>query len=583
MQKTTHGFLTKMQSRRARSRQMVAGGLILAVCGLSSINLHAKPMTETAVASRTIRVDDAGVMLQVRNGDSLRDIAQYYSRKHNIPFQKTFDLLIQANQSQLPGGDPNRMQVGAQILLPNLNKKASGAAATPSVEAPPASVAEPAKADVAASAITAASGAPVVAGGGKAAENSTVTVAEQAKTTAPQINSTNSAEKVAPQSGDSIAQSKSWLMGLPKSLWALLVPALLLCLGVAYLMRRPRGDSGHAVPTVSDADVSINQIEQEAAVSPMNEGHVFAPSAFTAKDVSSENVDLWFDSTRKATETHAADTVESITEKTSEPVVAEVAAKPVIQSVTANVAKVPESQTKFVSEQPFVKQEPVLAQVENVSEPVSVQSALLKSNSVETQEQSENAVTDSSVQAKNSIVIDSVTENTLVNEEATEVLPEAAEEIQHRFKQALHGLTADQLDLRQVPVNKTTDTAQPIMPTAASTASLAATSAGAASRLNINHLLRQYADHTLDKADQVNYYALAERTRLQKWMSTQSEDDLLSHAQKAYGEGYPNVAHHILNEVLLRGNAAQSTHALDLHNQWHIQTLRQNAQQNRGN
>ena len=162
-------------------------------------------------------------------------------------------------------------------------------------------------------------------------------------------------------------------------------------------------------------------------------------------------------------------------------------------------------------------------------------------------------------------------------------MPEAAGEIQHRFKQALHGLTADLLDLRQVPVNKTTDTTQPIMPTAASTASLAATSAGAASRLNINHLLRQYADHTLDKADQVNYYALAERTHLQKWMSMQSEDDLLSHAQKAYGQGYPNVAHHILNEVLLRGNAAQSTRALDLRNQWHIQTLRQNAQQNRGN
>ena len=79
----------------------------------------------------------------------------------------------------------------------------------------------------------------------------------------------------------------------------------------------------------------------------------------------------------------------------------------------------------------------------------------------------------------------------------------------------------------------------------------------------------------------MNYYALAERTRLQKWMSTQSEDDLLTHAQKAYGEGYPNVAHHILNEVLLRGNAAQCTRALDLRNEWHIQALRQNAQQNR--
>ena len=160
------------------------------------------------------------------------------------------------------------------------------------------------------------------------------------------------------------------------------------------------------------------------------------------------------------------------------------------------------------------------------------------------------------------------------DEEGSEVLPEAAEEIQHRFKQALHGLTADKLDLRK----PATDAA---VNTAATEAVALGTANTTTSRLNVNHLLRQYADHTLDKGDQVNYYALAERTRLQKWMSTQSEDDLLTHAQKAYGEGYPNVAHHILNEVLLRGNAAQCTRALDLRNEWHIQALRQNAQQNR--
>ena len=61
-------------------------------------------------------------------------------------------------------------------------------------------------------------------------------------------------------------------------------------------------------------------------------------------------------------------------------------------------------------------------------------------------------------------------------------------------------------------------------------------------------------------------------------MSTQSEDDLLEHAEKAHQQGYPNVAHHILNEVLLRGSAAQSTRALDLRNAWHIQSLKQHAQ-----
>ena len=55
MQKTTHGFLNMMQTRRVRSRQMVAGWLILAVCGLSSVSAQAKPMTDAAIASRTVR------------------------------------------------------------------------------------------------------------------------------------------------------------------------------------------------------------------------------------------------------------------------------------------------------------------------------------------------------------------------------------------------------------------------------------------------------------------------------------------------------------------------------------------------
>ena len=117
----------------------------------------------------------------------------------------------------------------------------------------------------------------------------------------------------------------------------------------------------------------------------------------------------------------------------------------------------------------------------------------------------------------------------------------------------------------------------------ASSVTSTAPSDSGTSGLNVNHLLRQYANHTAEKSGQaVNYYALAERTRLQKWMSAQSIDDLLDHAQKAYAQAYPNVAHHILNEVILRGNAAQSTQALDLRNQWHIQYLRQQAQESRG-
>ena len=196
-----------------------------------------------------------------------------------------------------------------------------------------------------------------------------------------------------------------------------------------------------------------------------------------------------------------------------------------------------------------------------------------------------------------------------VTDEVVDVKPDAAQEIELRFKQALHGLTPEKLDLRStsaskvqldtpaaavapikpvIPMVAPTMPAKPVtvaatMPNTAQTTATAAPSDSGASGLNVNHLLRQYANHTAEKSGQaVNYYALAERTRLQKWMSAQSMDDLLDHAQKAYAQAYPNVAHHILNEVILRGNAAQSTQALDLRNQWHIQYLRQQAQESRG-
>ena len=493
MQKTTHGFLNMMQTRRVRSRQMVAGWLILAVCGLSSVSAQAKPMTDAAIASRTVRSDDVGVVLQVRSGDSLRDIAQYYSRKHNIPFQKVYEQLIQVNQAQLPGGDPDRMQVGAQILLPNRNAAGTSAASTvataPAVPAASATT-EPSKPET-----TAANTAPSVtaAGNGSAATGSTSTVAvqEQAKPTAAAPSPVTSAPSAPPTpavaQNEPVAPAPSWLERIPQSLWTLLIPALLLGLGVAYLMRRPRAEEEPAVEI-------------------------------------------------------ATETTETVVE-----------APPVLQESGLS-ASIEKTATHDVSEAPVVAPSRQMDDATQTLSPVAPTDVIgsIESNRSETEQTSS------------------------ADEEGSEVLPEAAEEIQHRFKQALHGLTADKLDLRK----PATDAA---VNTAATEAVALGTANTTTSRLNVNHLLRQYADHTLDKGDQVNYYALAERTRLQKWMSTQSEDDLLTHAQKAYGEGYPNVAHHILNEVLLRGNAAQCTRALDLRNEWHIQTLRQNAQQNRGN
>ena len=493
MRQTTHSFLNMMQTRRDRSRQMVAGWLILAVCGLSSVSAQAKPMTDAAIASRTVRSDDAGVVLQVRSGDSLRDIAQYYSRKHNIPFQKVYEQLIQVNQAQLPGGDPDRMQVGAQILLPNRNAAGTSAASTvataPAVPAASATT-EPSKPET-----TAANTAPSVtaAGNGSAATGSTSTVAvqEQAKPTAAAPSPVTSAPSAPPTpavaQNEPVAPAPSWLERIPQSLWTLLIPALLLGLGVAYLMRRPRAEEEPAVEI-------------------------------------------------------ATETTETVVE-----------APPVLQESGLS-ASIEKTATHDVSEAPVVAPSRQMDDATQTLSPVAPTDVIgsIESNRSETEQTSS------------------------ADEEGSEVLPEAAEEIQHRFKQALHGLTADKLDLRK----PATDAA---VNTAATEAVALGTANTTTSRLNVNHLLRQYADHTLDKGDQVNYYALAERTRLQKWMGTQSEDDLLTHAQKAYGEGYPNVAHHILNEVLLRGNAAQCTRALDLRNEWHIQTLRQNAQQNRGN
>ncbi len=528
MRKTTHGFLNRLHARRKQSCRVVAGWLILAVCGLGSLTLHAKPMTDAAIAARTIRSDDAGVVLQVRTGDSLRDIAQYYSRKHNIPFQKTYDLLIQTNQAQLPGGDPNRMQVGAQIVLPSVKAVAATAAATP------ATTPEQAPTPPTTQATTAAINAAPVTAGSAAGSTSTVAVNEQANSTPaavspapsapPAANNNATAEPQSAASQVSVTHASDWLQRVPKSLWTLLAPVLLLCLGVAYLMRRPRSD------------------DEEQHIVEAGTRSVHTPSV--GETISTESV--------------------TVSDSSARPVVQEVD-RQTVQTWFSSAAELKSESDLTTTGTLAVSQDKAVVEAE-VS-PESVRAEVLNEPAHQAK------VQQNTVEAVHSAAhISPVEAETLGETEVTEILPEAAEEIQHRFKQALHGLTADQLDLR-----KPASDATAAIPNAASGA--AATSI-ASSRLNVNHLLRQYADHTLDKAGQVNYYALAERTRLQKWMGTQSEDDLLTHAQKAYGEGYPNVAHHILNEVLLRGNVVQSTRALDLRNEWHLQTLRQNAQQN---
>ena len=449
---------------------------VATVCTLASPMLVAKPMSESAIQMRTIRSDESGVVLQTRRGDSLREIAKYYSRKNNIPFQKTYDALVQANASNFPNGDPDLMQVGVQIVLPPAAQIASGNIA--SIEA-----AKPVETTV----------------------NDNVAVSSVNNTNSPAAPSTSETSQTPINNAETNSEAQSnvsWFNQIPRSLWFLLLPVLLLCIGIAYLMRRPK---------LKADSVAEKSLDDEPLLSDATRAVI--AQEYTADDLNAVEVDAIVD----------------------------------LPELTESVA--------------IYEQESELAHS-------TEQRAEAVKNQTPTQTVTELKITSSSepILAKSAEQIEIHTTEIESPETSSSVPVDAADEIQNRFKQALQGLTAEQLDLRQsITVGDQT-----------STRHVAPASSGT---LNVNRLLRQYAaQHTVNDSGEVNYYALAERTRLQKWMSTQSEDDLLEHAEKAHQQGYPNVAHHILNEVLLRGSAAQSTRALDLRNAWHIQSLKQHAQ-----
>ena len=570
---TRHLFKTVpfAQPRRALRRAWVAIALS-AVCGLASVTVNAKPMSESAIQSRTVRSDEVGVVLQTRRGDSLRTIAQYYSVKNNIPFKQALEILTQTNQAQFPGGDPDRMQVGAQIVLPK-----QGTAASES------SKPEPTVAASSANETTAASSAGAATNATQAAIVPAAPAAPAPSASPPQTEptvSTQAETTTAAQGG--MAQLKAWFLRVPKSLWLVIIPALLLSAFVWLMMRGSRqgkddgatddltaNEATEKVTPSTVAPIQAEQVAQQVAQTVDQTPAPIIPNAPEAalsvrsdsthadadKLISNETVDSWLDGSETPTQV-VAESVQSVD-----------AERPTVTAVPAAV-------------QPPVIVESLPAQAE----------ASAQADSVKTAE---------TVTQTNHVAAQEKTLSAEVADERVDVKPEAAQEIELRFKQALHGLTPEKLDLRSTSASKVqfdtpaaaiapTMPAVPVtvaatMPNATQTTATAAPSDSGASGLNVNHLLRQYANHTAEKSGQaVNYYALAERTRLQKWMSAQSMDDLLDHAQKAYAQAYPNVAHHILNEVILRGNAAQSTQALDLRNQWHIQYLRQQAQESRG-
>ena len=570
---THHLFKTVpfAQSRRALRRAWVAIALG-AVCGLASVTVNAKPMSESAIQSRTVRSDEAGVVLQTRRGDSLRTIAQYYSVKNNIPFKQALEVLTQTNQAQFPGGDPDRMQVGAQIVLPK-----QGTAASES------SKPEPTVAASSANETTAASSAGAAADATQAAIVHAVPVAPTPSASPPQTEPTVSTQVATTAAQGGMAQLKAWFLRVPKSLWLVIIPALLLSAFVWLMMRGSRQGkddaatddltANEATEKVAPSTVAPVQAEQVAQAMDQTSAQIVpeAPEAALSeradsdKPISNETVDSWLDGSETPTQV-VAKSVQSAD-----------AERPTVTAVPAAL-------------QPpvIVESLPAQAEASAQADSVTIAETVTQTNHVAAQEKTFSAE---------------------VTDEVVDVKPDAAQEIELRFKQALHGLTPEKLDLRSTSASKVqldtpaaavtpikpviptvapTMPAKPVtvaatMPNTAQTTATAAPSDSGASGLNVNHLLRQYANHTAEKSGQaVNYYALAERTRLQKWMSAQSMDDLLDHAQKAYAQAYPNVAHHILNEVILRGNAAQSTQALDLRNQWHIQYLRQQAQESRG-
>lgn len=556
-QPTTHPRLNTVpfaQPRRAMRRAWVA--LVLgAVCGLATVTANAKPMSESAIQARVIRSDEVGVVLQTRRGDSLRTIAQYYSVKNNIPFKHALEVLTQTNQAQFPGGDPDRMQVGAQIILPKQNGT---------------TVSENSKAEsttVVANPVTETTVAPSVGASANATQTAPVPKTEASTQTAPppqaEPTASTQAKTVVAQGG--VAQLKAWFLRVPKSLWLVIIPALLLSALVGLMMRGSRHGKDHESTDLTASDAVEKNTPSTTAVSPavdQTPAPIAAQAAVSVRShsdklISDEAVHSWLNGSETPAQVAAAST----------------------QAAESAVAVVPAVQAPMTTTEPSTAPEVTTAQAEFAKTAPAV--------AVETS----HAVAQDETSGKN------------VADETLDVMPEAAQEIELRFKQALHGLTPEKLDLRSTSASKVqldmpVTTVTPTMPAAPHTATPTAASANTmpassaastapsdsgTSGLNVNHLLRQYANHTAEKSGQaVNYYALAERTRLQKWMSAQSIDDLLDHAQKAYAQAYPNVAHHILNEVILRGNAAQSTQALDLRNQWHIQYLRQQAQESRG-
>lgn len=497
-----------------RFRIGVIGGLMLAVC---SLNVWAEPATNRYLQSRLIQVDEVGnVVIQTRKGDSLRVIAQQYSRVNNIPFARALEILQTTNASQFPNNDADQMLIGTQLVLPAKNQNSEPIAA---IVSPPASVAETVNnASVSTSVTTETkSNTPSAALPSDSAQtlgSSNATTAQNSHSLRAQLNQFE--DKLQAQVQDTTvapyyAKLKSWFLAVPASLWAVIVPTILLVWMVARLTRRStksqRSLEKHGVeipmpPTVTSPIAPTDNIQAEHATA--------AKTTLIPADV----IDGWMNP----------------------------------------------AQTKHVVVDPMEKPASTdSVQTEQIQVPSEL--SVRKSNSFVPP----NVVSMYAVRLLNPQSAPIGTTQSIKTPLQTSNQPEVETSVGQDFdklKQVLNGLTADQLDLRsKEPMNQVAQTSEP------RTEKIA----------DVNGLLQQYAERATAKPTEHNmqYGVFKERARLQKWMHALSPSQLLSHAESAHQQGQDEVAQHILNEVLLRGDAAQCMQALDLRNAWLTPTHRQ--------
>lgn len=494
-----------------RFRIGVIGGLMLAVC---SLNVWAEPATNRYLQSRLIQVDEVGnVVIQTRKGDSLRVIAQQYSRVNNIPFARALEILQTTNASQFPNNDADQMLIGTQLVLPAKNQNSEPIAA---IVSPPASVAETVNnASVSTSVTTETkSNTPSAALPSDSAQtlgSSNATTAQNSHSLRAQLNQFE--DKLQAQVQDTTvapyyAKLKSWFLAVPASLWVIIIPTIFLVWMVARLTRR--SDKSQTLPK--------QEATQAALITE-------PPVELTDKIKTDENLAQHATAEKTTTTLIPADVIDGWMGSVHTKSV--VAAAPEVEP--ASTTHSPHTVQIQVESEP-----PVLVSVSTVRMSKTTPVPTNTSNPIQTPLQTSNQ---------------------------PEVQSTASQNFD-KLKQVLNGLTADQLDLRsKEPMNQVAQTSEP------RTEKIA----------DVNGLLQQYAERATAKPTEHNmqYGVFKERARLQKWMHALSPSQLLSHAESAHQQGQDEVAQHILNEVLLRGDAAQCMQALDLRNAWLTPTHRQ--------